>query len=97
MKLQKFISELRLRLLDGAYRLRSLLIEEFNHLALDANLSAFYSLPIFDTLAPLAIPVAIEKRTFCAATNRPFYPIQSIESFGPAFNPVPPDGGQHTT
>ena len=68
-----------------------------HHLPLDANPSTFYSLRIFDTLAPLANPVAVTKRTFSAATNPRFHLIQSPESFGPAVNPVPPDGGQHTT
>ena len=67
------------------------------HLPFDANPSTFYSLRIFDTLAPLANPVAVTKRTFSAATNPRFHLIQSPESFGPAVNPVPPDGGQHTT
>jgi len=68
-----------------------------HHLPLDANPSTFYSLRIFDTLAPLANPVAVTKRTFSAATNPRFHLIQSPESFGSAVNPVPPDGGQHTT
>jgi hypothetical protein len=68
-----------------------------HHLPLDANPSTFYSLRIFDTLAPLANPVAVTKRTLCAATNPRFHLIQSPESFGSAVNPVPPDGGQHTT
>jgi hypothetical protein len=54
-------------------------------------------LRIFDTLAPLANPVAVTKRTIRAATNPRSHLIQSPESFGSAVNPVPPDGGQHTT
>jgi hypothetical protein len=68
-----------------------------HHFPLDAILSTFYSLRIFDTLAPLANPVAVTKRTFRAATNPWFHLIQSPESFGPAVNPASPDGGQHTT
>ena len=68
-----------------------------HHFPLDANPSTFYSLRIFDALAPLANPVAVPKRTLCAATNTLFPLIQSPESFGPAVNPASPDGGQHTT
>ena len=68
-----------------------------HHLPLDVDPSAFYSLRIFDALAPLANPVAVSKRTLCAATNPRFHLIQSPESFCSVFNPVPPDGGQHTT
>jgi hypothetical protein len=68
-----------------------------HHLPLDANPSTFYSLRIFDTLAPLANSIAVTKRTLCAATNPRPHLIQSPESFCSAVNPVPPDGGQHTT
>jgi hypothetical protein len=64
---------------------------------LDANPGTVYSLPIFDALAPLANPVAVLRRTISAATSPRFQFIQSPESFAAAFNPVPPDGGQHTT
>jgi hypothetical protein len=63
---------------------------------LDVTPSSFYSLRIFDTLAPLANPVAVPRRTFCAATNPWFHLIQSPESFCSAVNPVPSDGGQHS-
>ena len=68
-----------------------------HHLALDAISSTFYSLPIFDALAPPAIPVAVTKRTLCAATNRPLQLIEYSQPFGPAVNPASSDGGQHTT
>jgi hypothetical protein len=68
-----------------------------HHLPLDANPCTFYSLPIFDALAPLAISIAVTKRTLCAATKPWPHLIQSPESLYPAVNPVPPDGGQHTT
>ena len=68
-----------------------------HHFPLDANPSTFYSLRIFDALAPLANPVAVPKRTLCAATDTLFPLIQSPESYCRVFNPVPPDGGQHTT
>ena len=64
---------------------------------LDANPGTVYSLPIFDALAPLANPVAVPRRAIGAATSPRFQFIQSPESFAAAFNPVPPDGGQHTT
>jgi hypothetical protein len=53
-------------------------------------------LPIFDALAHPANLVAVTKRTLCAATKPLFHLIQSPESFRPAVNPVPPDGGQHS-
>src|SRR5205807_5903546 len=64
---------------------------------LDANPSPFYSVRIFDTLAPPANPVAVPRRTICAATKAPPHFIQSAELLSKVFNPVPPDGGQHTT
>ena len=67
-----------------------------HHLPLDANPDTFYSLRIFDTLAPLANPIAVTKRTLCAATKPRPHLIQSSESFCLVFNPVPPDGGQHS-
>ncbi len=67
-----------------------------HHFPLDANPSTFYSLRIFDTLAPLANPIAVTKRTLCAATNPRPHLIQSPESFCSAVNPVPSDGGQHS-
>jgi hypothetical protein len=51
-----------------------------HHLPLDANSYTFYSLPIFGTLAPLANPAAVTKRTLCAATKPLFPLIQSPES-----------------
>ena len=68
-----------------------------HHLALDANPSSFYSLRIFDALAHLANPLAVTKRTPCAATKPWSHLIQFPESYGRAFNPASPDGGQHTT
>jgi hypothetical protein len=67
-----------------------------HHFALDANPTTFYSLPIFDALATLAIPVAVPKRTLRAATFSPSHLIQYSQTFGP-FNPATPDGGQLTT
>jgi hypothetical protein len=67
-----------------------------HHLPLDANPFTFYSLRIFHTLAPLANPIAVTKRTLRAATNPRPHLIQSPESFCSAVNPVPPDGGQHS-
>jgi hypothetical protein len=49
---------------------------------LDGNPCSFYSVPIFDTLAPLANPVAVPRRTICAATNPRSHFIQSLRSFG---------------
>jgi hypothetical protein len=68
-----------------------------HHLVLDGHLSTFYSLPIFDELAPSAIPIAVLERTPCAATYCPSHFIQSPELTGQARNPASPDGGQHTT
>jgi hypothetical protein len=68
-----------------------------HHLALDANPSTFYSLPIFDLLAPPANPVAFIKRTICAATLPRANSSKLSRLFGPAVNPASPDGGQHTT
>ena len=45
-----------------------------HHLPLDATRPSFYSLPIFDLLAPPANPVASVKRTICAATYS-LYPL----------------------
>jgi len=67
-----------------------------HHFPLDAILSTFYSLRIFDALAHPANPFAVTKRILCAATHPLFSLIQSPESLL-VFNPVPPDGGQHTT
>jgi len=69
-----------------------------HHLPLDAKSLTFYSLPIFDTrLAPLAIPVAVRKRSLRAVDCHlfPYYPDTSPKSFGPVTNPASPDGGQH--
>jgi hypothetical protein len=66
-------------------------------LALDATLSTFYSLPIFDELALPAIPIAVITRTPCAATNLLSHLIEYSQSSGLERNPASPDGGQHTT
>jgi hypothetical protein len=66
-----------------------------HHLPLDANPSAFYSLPIFNALATSANSLPVTKRTQSAAT----YSLSQLIQYmlvGPA-NPATPDGGQHTT
>ena len=64
---------------------------------LDGNPCSFYSVRIFDTLAPLANPVAVPKAHHLRCNQSPvtFHPISQIVRY--VFNPVPPDGGQHTT
>jgi hypothetical protein len=49
---------------------------------LDGNPCSFYSVRIFDALAPLANSVAVPKRTICAATNPRLQFIQSPRLLG---------------
>ena len=68
-------------------------------LPLDAPRCKFYSLPIFDTLATSAIPVAVSKRTpraLCFLRHLASHPSSPVSN-KKQLNPDPPDGGQHTT
>jgi hypothetical protein len=60
-----------------------------HHLPLDASPSTFYSLRIFDALAHLANPIAVTKRTLCAATNPRPHLIQSPELFAQQLTQLP--------
>ena len=72
--------------------------QRIHHLCLDDPPGKFYSVPIFDTLATSAIPVAVRKRTPSAPcslrllASHPYSPVSNKQ-----LNPDPPDGGQHTT
>jgi hypothetical protein len=69
-----------------------------HHLSLDAPSRKFYSVPIFDTLATLAIPVAIRKRTPSAPCSLRLLACHSQSPVSnKQLNPDPPDGGQLTT
>ncbi len=71
-------------------------VEQIHHLPLDALSRKFYSEPIFDTLATLAIPVVVTKRTPRAARqSQPAASLQTIFVSNKVVNLVPPDGGQH--
>jgi hypothetical protein len=72
------------------------------HLALDAKLTTFYSLPIFDTrLAPPAIPVVVRERSHRAVRrSQPQQPLPHLPCLikqQQLLNPASSDGGQHTT
>ena len=64
-----------------------------HNLALDAKPSTFYSLPIFDALAPPANPVPVKKAhpLRCNQSPASSHPIPPVVV---ALNPASPDGGQ---
>ncbi len=69
-----------------------------HHLCLDGPPSKFYSVPIFDTLATSAIPVAVRKRTPSAPCSLRLFASHSQSPVSnKQLNPDLPDGGQLTT
>src|SRR5438309_11791718 len=75
-------AEIRVRVAEVCGEVRFLPPVTIHQFPLDVDPCTFYSVRIFDTLALLANPVAVPKRTICAATNPRLHFIQSPRSFG---------------